>query len=447
MKINPNIFKAYDIRGRYPEGVNEEVFYQIGRALVEFNKAKKIIVGRDMRLSSLSLREGLIKGITDSGCDVIDIGLVSVDVLYFACGKMDLAGAMITASHLGKEYNGLKLCRAGAEPINAETGLEEIKKMVGENNFLAAKKKGRVIEQDILEEYRRHILGFVDKKSIRDLKVAVDAANGMAGKIIPLLFKDLPCQIIPLYFELDGSFPNRPANPIEPANLFDLQKKVVAEKADLGIAFDGDADRVFFINEKGEFIGSSLIIALLAREILKERQGEKAVYSLVCSRIIPETIENNKGKAVISRVGHSFVKQKMREVDAIFGGERTGHFYFRDNFYADSGFIAALKVLEIISKERKPFSQILAPFEKYFKTEQIDFTVAEPEEVLKRLEAKYQDGKISRLDGLTVEYPDWWFNLRSSNTEPVMRLNLEAKTKELMEEKVKKVSELIEDKK
>lgn len=444
MKINPNIFKAYDIRGRYPEGINEEAVELIGRALVALAKTEKIVVGRDMRLSSPTLAKALIKGIIDSGCDVIDIGLVSVDVLYFASGKMNLPGAMVTASHLGKEYNGLKLCRSGAEPINQETGLKEIEKLATENNFPPVEKKGRAIERDILEEYRRHILGFVDKESIRDLRVVVDAANGMAGKIIPLLFKDLPCQIIPLYFDLDGSFPNHPSNPVEPANLFDLQKKAALEKADLGVAFDGDADRVFFIDEKGGLIESSLIIALLAREILRKQPGEKVVYSLICGRIASETIEKNKGQAVVSRVGHSFVKRKMREADAIFGGERSGHYYFRGNFYADSGFIAALKVLEIISKENKPFSQLLAPFDKYYKIEQTDFIVSDSESVLKKLEAKYRDGKISRLDGLSVEYPDWWFVLRSSNTEPVMRLNLEAKSKELMEKKTEEIKRAIE---
>jgi phosphomannomutase len=446
MKIDLNIFKAYDIRGVYPDQINEEVVYQIGRAFVEFLKPESVVVGRDMRLSSPALFKSLARGIVDQGATVIDIGQVSTDALYFASGKLNQPAVMITASHLAGQYNGLKLSRPGAEPIGQETGLKEIEKLVIQNNFFKPAKQGKVIQQDILEDYTKHVLSFVDQQSIRSLKIVVDAGNGMAGKIAPLVFQHLPGQITPLYFELDGSFPNHLPNPKESANLVDCQKRVLSEKADLGMAFDGDGDRVFFVDDQGQMINSSLIIALLSKAILKKHPAEKIVYNLVCSRIVPETIKQYGGQPIMERVGHSFIKQTMKKTGAIFAGEGSGHYYFRDNFQADSGLIAALIVLEIISQENKPFSQIIEPFKKYYAIEEVNFAVEDKEGIIEKLEGAYKDGKISHLDGLTVEYPDWWFNLRPSNTEPLLRLNLEARTEELMKEKVKEVSQLIREK-
>lgn len=439
-----NIFKAYDIRGEYPKEINDELAFLIGRAFVQFAKAKQIIVAQDNRFSSASLTENLIKGINEQGADVIDINSVSVDVMYYASGKLNCPGIMVTASHLPKEYNGFKFSNPGAEPINQETGLEKIKSLVKENSFKEADKKGEIIKKDILDEYIEHTLGFINKESLSDLKIVADAGNGMAGKMIPLIFKDLPLKIIPLNFETDGSFPGRSSNPIIAENIVDLKNRILEEEADLGIAFDTDADRAFFMDEQGSLINSSLIISLISREILKKKQNERIVYSLICSKVVPETIKENKGIPVISRVGHSFVKQEMRKNNAIFGGERSGHYYFRDNFYADSPFITVFKVLEIISKGKNKFSEIVREFDKYFKIEQVDFKVKNQQEILEKLEEKYKDGKISHLDGLTIEYSDWWFNLRASNTEPVMRLNLEAEKEELMEEKTKEVSRLIQ---
>ncbi|MFH0906791.1 MAG: phosphomannomutase/phosphoglucomutase [bacterium] len=445
MKIDFTIFKAYDVRGVYPEQINEEAVYNIGRAFVVFNKAKEIIVGRDMRVFSSSLFDSLTNGITEQGADVIDIGEISTDVLYFASGKLNKPGIMITASHLSGQYNGLKLCYKGAEPISQETGIIDIKKLVLQDDFNKSEKQGKIIKKDILDEYTKHILTFVDGKSIGPLKVVIDAGNGMAGKIVPLVFRNLQVKIIPLYFELDGSFPNHLANPIELVNLVDLQKKVLSEKADLGMAFDGDGDRIFFTDEKAKAIRSSLIIALLVKNILTKHPDEKIIYNVPCSRIVPEIIREYNGEPIIERVGHSFIKQKMKQTGAIFAGEHSGHYFFRDNFRADSGLIAGLIILEIVSQENKPFSQIIQKFEKYFSIKETNFEVEDKQGIMEKIEEKYKHGKISHLDGLTVEYSDWWFNVRPSNTESLLRLNLEADTEGLMKEKTEEISQLIKN--
>jgi len=449
MLINEKIFKAYDIRGIYPDEINEAVAFQIGRALAQFFRRKKIVIGRDMRLSSEPLFSSLTQGILDQGGQVIDIGLVSTDALYFASGRLKLPAVMITASHLPRQYNGFKICRAGAEALSQTSGLKEIAKLVQENIKKSKEKRekeGKIIHQDILSEYRLHVLSFINLKVLQPLKVVVDAGNGMAGKIVPLIFENLPFQIIPLYFKLDGSFPHHSANPLEKDNLKELQKRVLKEKADLGIAFDGDGDRVFFVDEKGEIIKSSLIIALLSQKFLEESPGEKIIYNLVCSRIVPETIKRYGGKPLIERVGHSFIKARMKKTGAVFAGEASGHYYFRKNFRADSGIIAALIVLEMLSKRRKPLSLVLEPFKKkYFAIEEVNFKVKNKNRLIKKIEAVYRDAKISHLDGLTVSYPDWWFNLRPSNTEPVVRLNLEAVSQKKLADKFKEIKGLIKE--
>ncbi|MEJ5187404.1 MAG: hypothetical protein WHT46_10040 [Candidatus Geothermincolales bacterium] len=442
-KINPDIFKAYDIRGIYPEELDEEVAYRVGRAFVQFLGARKLVVGRDMRLSSPSLSRAFIEGATEQGADVVDIGLCSTDMLYFASGKLELPGAMFTASHNPKEYNGMKLCREKAGPISMDTGIAEIRDLVLSGRFSEPSRKGTVEQRDMLEEYVRHVLGFIRPEAIKPLRVVADAGNGMAGMILPELFKRLPCELIPHCFELDGSFPHHQPSPIEPENIRLLQQWVLEDGGELGMAFDGDADRVFLVDDRGEPVSGSLTTALVAKRMLETHPGEKIIYNCINSWVVPETIKKYGGIPIKERVGHSFIKQTMAETGAIFAGEHSGHYYFRDNYRADSGLIAAMIILEIISLEDKPLSEILKPFKKYHASGEINSRVEDIPAKLEEIARRYSDGRIERLDGVTVEYEDWWFNVRPSNTEPLLRLNLEAKTRELMEEKVREVLEVI----
>lgn len=437
------IFKAYDVRGTYPGQLNEELMEKIGRAFASFAGSDTILVGRDMRLSGPSLIKSLIKGIAGQGVNVIDLGLISTDAIYYAAGKLNHPGAMLTASHNPAEYNGLKMCLADAKPVGQETGLLEIKKMVAVNTIPAASSLGKIIEKNILPDFINHAISFIDQNKIKKLKVAVDAGNGMAGQLIPLLQEKLALKIVPLYFELDGSFPNHPASPIEPANVADLIAKVKTEKCDLGLAFDGDGDRVFFIDEQGQRISASLIDALLAEQILKKNPGEKIIYTVPCSKIVKKTIEANGGQAILDRVGHSFIKKTMAETNAIFGGEHSGHYYFRDNFRADSGLIAALFVLEALAELNQPFSKIIKKYQKYYSIEETNSEVPDKEATLARLKEKYSAASISELDGITFEYPDYWFNVRHSNTEPKLRLNLEANTLFLRDQKAEEILNFI----
>jgi len=443
METGFKIFKAYDIRGLYPGEIDEDTAYKIGRSFVEFLKAKEVLVGRDMRLSSKDLFDSLTQGIIEQGADVLDLGEISTDALYFASGEFSKPAIMITASHLSSRHNGFKLCREDAVPMSKYAGLDDIQKLVVLGGFSQPEKKGKIIEQDILNEYVKHVLSFIDLSKLRPLKIVVDAGNGMAGKMIPLVFKDLPIKITEMYFELDGSFPNHVPNPIKSKNLTDLQRKVKSKKANLGIAFDGDGDRVFFVDEKGKIIKSSLVFALLVKKVLEKYPKGKVVYNMICSKIVPETIKELGGEAIIGRTGHSFIKHKMKETGAVFAGEHSGHYYFKENFGADSGLIAFLIILEIISTTKKSFSQLIKPFKKYFSIEQTNFKIENQDETLRRLEGKYRDGKLSHIDGLSVEYPDWRFSIRPSNTEVLLRLNLEANSEALMKEKFKEVSGLI----
>jgi phosphomannomutase len=428
------IFKAYDIRGVYPDDLNETIADRLGAAFAAFVKAPKVIVGRDMRLSSPPLAAAFIEGVTGQGTDVVDIGEVSSDALYFASGKLDAPGAMFTASHNPPRYNGVKMCLAGAAPIGQDTGLAVIRRLA-ETDLPPAPTTGTVATLDIVEDFATHVLSFVNTENIKPSTVVVDAANGMAGKMVPPLFRRLPVRLVPLYFELDGSFPNHPADPIQIENLKDLRAAVLDEKADIGLAFDGDADRVFLVDEKAEPVSGSITTALVAARILAKNPGAPIVYNLICSRIVPETILANGGKPIRSRVGHSFIKQIMAETGAAFGGEHSGHYYFRDNFRADSGMIASMFVLEALGTENKPLSEVLAPYRKYWNSGELNTEVADPVAKLKELAEAYADGKLDWLDGLTVDYPDWWFNARPSNTEPLLRLNVEAVSAELGEAK------------
>jgi phosphomannomutase len=428
------IFKAYDIRGLYPEELNEDVAARIGAAFCEFTGASRVALGRDMRPSSPGLASAFAVGASAAGAEVVDLGLVSTDALYFASGMLDIPAAMFTASHNPARYNGLKLCRARAAPIGAESGLIEIRALAS-GTQVPQGTKPLIKEYDILREYSEHCRRFVDLAALRPLKVAVDAGNGMAGKTVPVVFDPLPFTLVPLFFELDGTFPNHPANPIEPANVVDLQRAVLERGCDIGIAFDGDADRIFLVDETAQAISGSLTTALVAERLLRKSPGEAVIYNLICSWTVPEVIKENGGKAIRTRVGHSFIKQVMAQTGAIFGGEHSGHYYFRDNFRADSGMIAALLVVEALSVAGAPLSKVLDAYRRYEASGEINSEVSDQQGVIERLSEIYSDGEQDRTDGLTVEYPDWWFNCRPSNTEPLLRLNLEATTKELMEQR------------
>ncbi len=443
-KVDEKIFKAYDIRGTYPDQLNEEVAYKVGRALVEYLKPKNVAVGRDMRLSSPKLHEALTRGIIEGGCDVIDIGLVSTDCLYFAVGKFGYdAGVMITASHNPPEYNGFKMCREEAVPLSGEAGIDQIKALILKNDFPAPQKLGTAKKRDIDSAYVQHLLSFVDKDKIKPFKIVIDAGNGMAGKIIPKLFSHLRCEVIPMFFELDGSFPHHLASPIEPENIAPLRERVLAEKGDLGAAFDGDADRMFLVDEKAVPLGGDMVTALVAKNLLKKEKGTTILYNLICSKAVPQIIESSGGKAVRTRVGHALIKPLMKKYNAIFGGEHSGHFYFKNNWFADSGLIALLVCLELISEENKPLSALVKSIDPYFRSGEINSRVDDIPKKLKEIEDHYSSGKIDHLDGVTVDFGDWWFNVRPSNTEPLLRLNIEANTKEKLEEKKEELLRLI----
>ena len=426
-----SLFKAYDIRGVVPDELTPDLAYRIGRALVQTLAPDEVAVGRDTRVSGPALSASLIDGIRDGGADVSDIGLVSTDALYFAVGSYGYpAGVMVTASHNPAAYNGLKICREEARALSLDTGLAEIRDRVLAGIDEPAARDGRrgsVQRRDILGDYAERMRSLVDAAEIRPLKIAVDAGNGMAGLTVPLVFQDLPVEIVPLYFELDGTFPNHPANPIEPENVVDLQKAVVEHGCALGVAFDGDADRMFLIDERGGFVGGDIVTAMVAARMLERFPGSAIVYNLICSRSVPETIARLGGRPLRSRVGHSYIKALMRDEDAAFGGEHSGHFYFRDLWYADSGMLALLTTLELLSRAQAPLSAVLAPIDSRARSGEINSEVADPAAVLAEVEREFADrgAEIDHLDGLTVNFPEWWFNLRSSNTQPLLRLNVE----------------------
>jgi len=442
------IFKAYDIRGVYPETLNEEIVCKIGRAFAYFLKAKDIIVGCDMRISSPKLSVALMKGITEQGANAIFIGEVCTDAVYFASGFLDKPGAMFTASHNPPQYNGMKLCRENAIPINENTGIQAIKKIVENEVYLKSKikNKGKIIKKDILKDYVKHVHKFIDVKKLKKLKIAVDAGNGMAGKIIPLVYEGLPAKITPLYFKLDGNFPNHLADPSKSENLVELQKTVRGNKCDFGMAFDGDADRIFFVDENGSVINSSLVSSLIAKNILLKRKSAKIIHNVVCSKIVPETIIKYGGIPIVERVGHSFIKETMRQTKAVFACEHSAHYYYIDNYRADSGIITSLIVAEIVSKENKPLSKLLDEFRKYHTLEETNVEVNDKDAKMNEIESIYkkQNPKsISRLDGVSVDFNDWHFNVRPSNTEPLLRLNLEADSEEIMNGKKDELLEII----
>src|ERR687898_1678433 len=446
--LDESIFKAYDIRGVYPENLDENVARDIGRAFVNHLglSGSRVVVARDMRLSSESLERAFTEGVTGAGADVLDLGLVSTDALYFAVGHLEEpGGAMVTASHNPKDYNGFKLCREEAIALSGDAELGQILDLIVSGELPApAEYPGSVEETDITEDYAEHCLGFIDTEGLRPLKIVIDAGNGMAGKMVPPIFERLPFEYVPMYFELDGSFPNHPPNPIEPENVEELQERVVAEGADFGVAFDGDADRCFIIDENGRTISGDLAATLIAKNVLEKEPGATILYSAVCSKAFPELVEREGGKAIRTRAGHSIIKPQMRKHDAAFGGEHSAHFYFRDNYFADSGIIAMLTIAELIGRQAEPVSRLLSPIDPYVRSGEINSEVEDQTATLEKVEHHFSDGaKVDHLDGLTVDLDDWWFNLRPSNTEPLLRLNVEAEGKETMESKRDELLSLI----
>jgi phosphomannomutase len=436
------IFKAYDVRGVVPDDLDEDVARRIGAAFASWSGAPKVAVGHDCRLSSPSLAAAVRDGVASQGADVVDLGLASTDLVYFASGALDVAAVMLTASHNPPQWNGMKFCLAGAVPVGQDSGLADIRSLAG-RDLAPASSRGRVEERDLLDEYVDHVLTFVDAGAMRPLTVVADTANGMGGLIVPAVLSRLPVTLIHLFPELDGTFPNHPADPIDPENQRDLKASVLEHHADIGLAFDGDADRVFLVDERAEGVSGSEVTALVATAMLERSPGAKIVHNLITSWAVPEVIREQGGTPVRTRVGHSFIKQVMAETGAVFGGEHSGHYYFRDNYRADSGLIAAVVVLERLSRSDGPLSTMLAPFRRYHASGEINSTVADKEAALGRLDAVYSEGRRDRTDGLTVEFEDWWFNVRPSNTEPLLRLNVEAKSEELLTEKTAAVLDII----
>ncbi len=437
------IFKAYDVRGTVPDELNEDVARRVGAAFAHWSGAREVAIGRDCRLSSPALATALAEGIASRGAEVLDLGLATTDLLYFASGSLDVPGVMITASHNPPRYNGLKFCLAGARPVGRDTGLAEIRALAEADTYPAPERRGEIRPRDLLDAYVEHVLSFVDPAAFRPLTVVVDTANGMGGLVVPRVFERLPVRLVHLYPELDGTFPNHPADPIDPRNQADLKREVLAVGADLGLAFDGDADRVFVVDERAQGVSGSEITALVAIAMLERHPGARIVHNLICSWAVPEVIREHGGIPVRTRVGHSFIKQVMAETDAVFGGEHSGHYYFRDNYRADSGLIAAVVVLEVLSKAGRPLSEVLAPLRRYHASGEINTEVRDQAATIEAVARAFADGRQDRTDGLTVEYKDWWFNVRPSNTEPLLRLNVEARTRELLEERTAAVLAVI----
>jgi phosphomannomutase len=439
--LNTSIFKAYDVRGLYPGEVNEDAARQIGRGFVAYLKAKRIAVSRDMRLSSPTVAAAFIDGARQQGADVVDYGLLATDMMYFAVArdKHD-GGAQITASHNPKQYNGIKMVRREAFPLSGEEGLGDIRDMIVNGTLPAPSgKPGALSTMDVLNDYVEHVLAFINPKIIKPFNVVLDAGSGMAGLVAPKLFERLSCKTTRLCFDIDGTFPNHEANPLIDENRRDITERVVRDKADIGIAWDGDADRCFFIDGTGKFIAGDYVTALLAEAFLRKHPGAKIVYDVRASYAVKDMVAKYGGTALMNRVGHAFFKKRMREEAATFGGEVTGHYYFRDNFYADNGFIPALLMLELMSHKGQTLQELIAPLrEKYFISGEINTKMPDMrvvQEKLDALAAKYSDAKVYSMDGTSVEYPDWHFNVRASNTEPLIRLNLEATTEQQMKQR------------
>jgi phosphomannomutase len=441
------VFKAYDIRGTVPEQLDASMCRAIGAAFARFTGAPRILIARDMRPSGIELVHAFTEGARGQGADVVDVGLASTDLLYFAAGRLDAPGAMFTASHNPAQYNGIKMCGAGARPIGESTGLGDIKALA-ERLLLAEEipsdvESGGLEKIDLLDAFADHVVSFIDVSRLRPLKIVADTANGMGGLVVPKVFERLPFDLEMMYGELDGTFPNHPADPIQPANQRDLQARVQVIGADVGLAFDGDADRVFFVDETGRGLSGSTTTAILAAGILEKHPGATILHNLICSKAVPEVIRERGGTPVRTKVGHSFIKQIMAETGAAFGGEHSAHYYFRDNYRADSGIIASMLLLEQLSVSGLKLSELRKPFERYADSGEINTEVRDPLVVIEKVAESFAGFEQDRLDGLTVDCGSWWFNLRPSNTEPLLRLNLEAANRADCEERVAQLLGLI----
>jgi len=429
--VDPGIFKAYDVRAVYPTQINGEVARRIGRAFIDYlgGAPKRIAVGRDVRLSSPEIAGSFIEGARSEGAEITDIGVVGTDMMYFHVASQDLdGGAIITASHNPKEYNGIKMVRRGALALSGDAGIKEIKEAIMAGRFAdKGTREGKVVSRTISDEYADHCLKFIDVGKVPRIKAVLDTGNGMGAIGATALFKRLPVELVKMYFDLDGTFPNHPPDPLEEANRREIMERVAAEKAQIGMAWDGDADRCFFVDDTGEFVPGDFVTALLGESFVRKFPGSKIVYDVRASRAVRDRVEAAGGTPLMNRVGHAFIKKRMRDEDAVFGGEVSGHFYFRDNWYADNGIIPALLVLELLGREGRKLSELLAPLRsRYFITGEINSKVADVAGALRRIEERYGDGEITKMDGVSVDYPDWHFNVRPSNTEPLLRLNLEA---------------------
>jgi phosphomannomutase len=442
------IVKAYDIRGTTPDEMNDDVAYALGVAFADFVKAPMVLVGRDMRVTGESLAESFSRGVISRGVNVVNLGLASTDLVYFAAGSLDAPGAMFTASHNPAEYNGIKFCLSGARPVGIDTGLATIrdaaKEVLAGRGAADVAAFGTIAERDMLNDFADHVVSFIDVDSLIPMKVVADTANGMGGLIVPVVFDRLPMmQLEVMYPELDGSFPNHPADPIQPANQRDLQARVVSGGFDIGLAFDGDADRVFVVDEQGRGVSGSTTTAILAAAVLRANPGATVLHNLICSRSVPEVVTENGGVPVRTKVGHSNIKQVMAETGAVFGGEHSAHYYFLDNYRADSGIIATMFMLQELSRAQQPLSELRKPFERYEASGEINTSVSDAQVVMAEVAKVYSKFPQDWIDGLTVDCGDWWFNLRPSNTEPLLRLNLEASTRDDCDTYVAEVLSLV----
>ncbi|MBU3934591.1 phosphomannomutase/phosphoglucomutase [Patescibacteria group bacterium] len=441
--IDPEIFRSYDVRGIYPEQINEDAAYLIGKFFVNYIKAKELIVGRDMRLSSPAIFKSLCLGITEAGCNVCDLGEVPTEMIYFAVGRNGYdGGIMITASHNPKEYNGLKLIKKEGDNFSIVRG-SEIYGQIKDNNILSSQAKGKIKKIDLMRDYVDYISSFFNVKGIKPFKIVVDAGNGMAAKMIPLVGKKIPVKIIPLNFKADGSFPNHPSNPLEEGAALQLSKKIIEEKADFGFIFDGDADRIFLLDEKGALVKSDVTILLIAKYFIKKYPTAGIVYNTICSKAVSELVEKWGGKTAKSKVGFVNVREKVIENNAMMGGELSGHYCFKDNFYGDSSLMALFILLLTISETEKKISELSKELTLYAKASEINFKIQNKDLILNKIKEKYSSGRQEYLDGISVEYDDWCFNLRPSNTEPLLRLTIEADNERLLEEKKKEIEDFI----
>lgn len=444
MQVDPSIFKAYDIRGTYPDKLTETIAYAVGKAFATYIKPTKVIVGRDMRLSGPSLFTELTRGLTDQGVDVIDVGMISTDQYYFICSQTGLPGIMITASHNPKEYNGFKMVRSMPYLLSGDEGIQDIRKIIETESYAQSQKKGVISQQDFSGAFVDKVLSLIDVSAVKPLKVITDTANGMVGPMLQQIYPRLPIQWTGMYLEPDGNIPNHGLDPLQPENRAGLQKRVKEEGFDIGFAFDGDGDRFFVIDDRGEFVAGDYLTAILAQHLLTKYPDSKIIYDIRASWAVTDLVKAAGGTPLSERVGHAFFKKRMGNENAIFGGEVTGHYYFKDFNYADSGIIPSLLILEMLSQKGIKLSSIVQPLEaKYFISGEINSTVPDVKVKIDALKQKYADGQQNELDGISITYPDWHFNVRPSNTEPLLRLNLEAKTKELMAQKRDEVLALI----